>query len=83
MCVSSGGRVGADVEGHRVSLCGETTKDHYREEHRDGPGSVCLVGGVDAVRNADAADRITQAAETIFQALIDAELTAVIGAGAA
>jgi putative transposase len=28
-----------------VSLCGETTKDHYREEHRDVPGSVCLVGG--------------------------------------
>jgi glucose-1-phosphate thymidylyltransferase len=27
-----------------VSLCSETTKDHYREEHRDGPGPVCLVG---------------------------------------
>ena len=36
---------------------------------------------MDALRNADAADRITQAAETIYQALIDAELTAVIGAG--
>ena len=34
----------------------------------------------DALRNADAADRIKQAAETIYQALIDAELTAVIGA---
>jgi transposase-like protein len=32
-------------------------------------------------RNADAGDRITQAAETIYQALIDAELSAVIGAG--
>src|SRR5271168_5375297 len=31
--------------------------------------------------NADAADRIKQAAETIYQALIDAELTAAIGAG--
>jgi hypothetical protein len=31
-----------------------------------------------ALRNADAADRIKHAAETIYQALIDAELTAVI-----
>jgi putative transposase len=35
----------------------------------------------DALRNADAADRVNQAAETIYQALIDAELTAGIGAG--
>jgi Transposase, Mutator family len=40
-----------------------------------------LLEVLDALRNADAADRITQAAETIYQALIDAELTAVIGAG--
>jgi putative transposase len=36
---------------------------------------------LDALRNADAADRIKAAAETIYQALIDGELTAVIGAG--
>jgi hypothetical protein len=35
---------------------------------------------LDALRNADAADRIKAAAEAIYQALIDAELTAVIGA---
>ncbi|GAB4975846.1 hypothetical protein MAHJHV55_55070 [Mycobacterium avium subsp. hominissuis] len=23
-----------------MSLCGETTKNHYREEHRDGPSYV-------------------------------------------
>jgi Transposase, Mutator family len=40
-----------------------------------------LLEVLDALRNADAADRITQAAETIYQALIDAELTAVIGTG--
>uniref|UniRef100_UPI000B1F4693 transposase n=1 Tax=Mycobacterium avium TaxID=1764 RepID=UPI000B1F4693 len=40
-----------------------------------------LLEVLDALRNADAADRIKQAAETIDQALIDAELTAVIGAG--
>src|ERR1041384_3380648 len=39
-----------------------------------------LLEVLDVLRNADAADRITQAAETIYQALIDAELTAVIGA---
>lgn len=38
-----------------------------------------LLEVLDALRNADAADRITQAAETIYQALIDAELAAVIG----
>src|SRR4029077_17458626 len=40
-----------------------------------------LLEELDALRNADAADRIKQAAETIYQALIDAELSAVIGAG--
>ncbi len=40
-----------------------------------------LLEVLDALRNADATDRIRQAAETIYQALIDAELTAVIGAG--
>ncbi|WP_196761035.1 hypothetical protein [Mycobacterium avium] len=34
-----------------------------------------LLEVLDAVRNADAADRIKQAAETSYQALIDAELT--------
>ena len=38
-----------------------------------------LLEVLDALRNADAADRIKQAAETIYQALIDAELSAVIG----
>ncbi|BBN47209.1 hypothetical protein JPH1_16840 [Mycobacterium avium subsp. hominissuis] len=32
-----------------------------------------LLEVLDALRNADAADRIKQAAETIYQALIDAE----------
>ena len=40
-----------------------------------------LLEVLDALRNADAADRIKQAAETIYQVLIDAELSAVIGAG--
>lgn len=67
--------------GHRVSLCGETAKYHYREEHSDALDQSALLAVLDVLRSADAADRITQAAETIYQALIDAELTAVIGAG--
>uniref|UniRef100_UPI0007A0A3F6 hypothetical protein n=1 Tax=Mycobacterium avium TaxID=1764 RepID=UPI0007A0A3F6 len=35
-----------------------------------------LLEVLDALRTADAGERITQAAETIYQALIDAELTA-------
>ena len=40
-----------------------------------------LLEVLDALRTAEASDRIKQAAETIYQALIDAEVTAVIGAG--
>ncbi len=39
-----------------------------------------LLEVLDALRTADAGERITQAAETTYQALIDAELTAFIGA---
>ncbi|GFG87060.1 IS256 family transposase [Mycolicibacter algericus] len=41
-----------------------------------------LLEVLDALRTADAGDRITQAAETIYQAPIEAELTALIGAAA-
>ena len=40
-----------------------------------------LLEVLDAMKAADVDDRIRPAAETIYQALIDAELTAVIGAG--
>jgi transposase-like protein len=46
-----------------------------------GLDQAALLEVLDALRNADAADRITQAAEMIHRAVIDAELTAVIGAG--
>jgi putative transposase len=36
---------------------------------------------LDALKVADVDDRVRQAATTIYQALIEAELTAVIGAG--
>ncbi len=40
-----------------------------------------LLEVLDALRTADAGERITQAAETIYQALIDAELSQVPGSG--
>jgi putative transposase len=39
-----------------------------------------LLEVLDALKGADVGDRVRQAAETIYQALIEAELTAVIGA---
>jgi putative transposase len=39
-----------------------------------------LLEVLDALKVADVGDRVRQAAETIYQALIEAELTAVIGA---
>jgi transposase-like protein len=40
-----------------------------------------LLEVLEVLKAADVDDRIRQAAETIYQALIEAELTAVIGAG--
>lgn len=42
---------------------------------------AALLEVLEALRGTGADDRIRTAAETIYQALIDAELTAVIGAG--
>jgi hypothetical protein len=54
---------------------------HKGAERGRRPLRSALLEVLDALRNADAGDRIKQAAETIYQALIDAELTALIGAG--
>ena len=40
-----------------------------------------LIDVLEALKGADVEDRIKQAAATIYQALIEAELTSVIGAG--
>jgi hypothetical protein len=50
-----------------VSLCGETAKYHYRGEQRDGPDQSGFLELLDELRNADAADRITEAAETAIR----------------
>ncbi len=43
-------------------------------------GQSALLEVLDALKVADVGDRVRQAAETIYQALIEAELTEVIGA---
>jgi putative transposase len=45
-----------------------------------GPRPVCTAGGPGRTEGCGVDDRIRQAAQTIYQALIEAELTAVIGA---
>jgi putative transposase len=44
------------------------------------PDQSALLEVLDALTTAEVDDRIRQAAQTIYQALIEAELTAVIGA---
>ena len=47
---------------------------------RDGPGPVCPARSPRRLKVADVGDRVRQAAETVYQALIEAELTDTIGA---
>jgi putative transposase len=46
----------------------------------DDPGPVCLLEVLKALKAAKVDDRIRKAAETIYRALIEAELSSVIGA---
>ena len=48
---------------------------------REAPDQSALLEVLEALKAADVDDRIRSAATTIYQALIEAELTAVIGAG--
>src|SRR5829696_4595245 len=70
-----------DVEGPpRESLC-EPTKEHTERSHAMALDESALLEVLEALRAADVEDRIREAATTIYRALIEAELTAVIGAG--
>jgi len=62
-----------------VRLCVNPPRNTQRGT-RDGPGPVCPARVLDALKPADVGDRVRQAAETIYQALIEAELTDTIGA---
>lgn len=62
-----------------VRVSAGTDQGSWRKAPRDGPGPVCPCS-TPPLKAADVGDRVRQAAETIYQALIEAELTAVIGA---
>jgi putative transposase len=67
--------------GHRVSLCVNRPRNTRRGNHAIALDQSALLEVLDALKAGDVDDRIRQAATTIYQALIEAELTAVIGAG--
>src|SRR4029450_12010767 len=71
----------ADVEGpSRESLC-EPAKELTERNHAMALDQSALLEGLEALAAGEVRDRARQAASTIYQALIEAELTAVIGAG--
>jgi hypothetical protein len=64
-------------------MVSETTANGARErtQRTVALDQSALLEVLDALTAAEVDDRIRQAAQTIYQALIEAELTAVIGAG--
>ncbi len=72
-----------DVEGHRATVS-ETTPMVLAERTQSTMAldQSALLELLEALKAAEVDDRIGQATETLYQALIEAELTAVLGAGA-
>src|SRR5215469_485883 len=68
-------------EGHRV-MVSETHANGFRgrTQRTMALDQSALLEVLDALKAAEVDDRIRQAAETIYQALIEAELSSVIGA---
>jgi putative transposase len=58
----------------------EPAKEHVKGHHAMALDQSALLEVLEALKVADVDDRIRAAAQTIYQALIEAELTAVIGA---
>ena len=63
-----------------MSLCMNPPRNMWRNNIAMALDQSALIEVLEALRAADVDDRIRQAAQTIYQALIEAELTAVIGA---
>jgi putative transposase len=65
-----------------VDLLCEPAKEHSEEKgHAMALDQSALLELLEALAGADVDDRIRAATEALYQALIEAELTAVIGAG--
>jgi putative transposase len=63
-----------------VSLCVIPAKELVERCHTMALDQSALLEVLDALKAADVGDRVRQAAETVYQALIEAELTDTIGA---
>ena len=57
-----------------------TAKFHVKGSHAMALSQSALLEVLDAIKEADVADRVRESAATIYQALIEAELTSVLGA---
>src|SRR3712207_6046871 len=69
------------VRGHRVDVLRVPAKVHSEKGHAMALDQSALLELLEALKAADVDDRIRTATETLYQALIEAELTATIGAG--
>ncbi len=63
-----------------MDLLREPAKDHSEKGHAMALDQSALLELLEALKAADVDDRVRAATETLYQALIEAELTAVIGA---
>ncbi len=70
----------ADVRGPSRESLRVTAKFHVKGSHAMALSQSALLEILDAIKEADVADRVRESAATIYQALIEAELTSVIGA---
>ncbi len=68
------------AEGHRVDLLRVPAKVHEEKGHAMALDQSALLELLEALKLADVSDRVRTATQTLYQELIDAELTAVIGA---
>src|SRR3712207_7687765 len=68
------------VRGHRVDVLRVPAKVHSEKGHAMALDQSALLELLEALKAADVDDRIRTATEALYQALIEAELTAVIGA---
>src|SRR3954466_11244876 len=69
------------VRGHRGDVLRVPAKVHSEKGHAMALDQSALLELLEALTLADVDDRIRTATETLYQALIEAELTATIGAG--
>jgi putative transposase len=68
------------AKGHRVDVLRVPAKVHEEKGHAMALDQSALLDLLEALKTSEISDRVRAATEHLYQALIDAELTAVIGA---